>query len=45
MKFLKLAEAFVDSGDLDTMLVKFELIVGHEIVFYEGFADLALYYL
>lgn len=45
MQFLKLAETFVDGGDLDSMLVKFELVVSHKIVFYEGFADLALYYL
>lgn len=45
VKFLKLAEAFVDGADFHAVLVELELVVGHEVVFYESFADLALNYL
>ena len=45
MEFFKLAEALVDGGDFDPVLVEFELVVGHQVVSYECLADFALDYL
>ena len=45
MELFELAKTLVDGGDFDPVLVELELVVGHQVVSYEGLADFAFDYL